>query len=454
MISLWRRLITVDRAVWISSAGAIALVLSALPSWSEHPSASHSWISTAGELMLVEDVFAIDLLPRLVAFVGGLLFLVGAWRGLKPRRWHLRAAWMLPAGAFAFPCWLAHSQPERMLERKQLYQQMNRVCDDMDINLIEQQVDWRAWQTFSRRTLSKARYLEPPARAWTPAFFSAARANRVVEEVLGFSPAFLGFFRPALFAALAGGMALLLCGLHLAHGGGLTEVWRGLLWGLMSGALLVAVPLGPRIVAEYHLVASEEARRRGESPAALANLRAAQSWRPDLRYSWPHYHQLGQLARLQDRPTSLESLLADAYDALARNEPQPAVERLYQAQTTYPEERAVDRFLGVALAEAGIDAFNRGQPSLAKDYWEESLRYVPINPTPWYGLSLVHGRRQRHDESARCLKQLVRLQKYFGYKRLPVRSQALVTESWAAFQRRDLPAAHEAYSRSFRPETW
>jgi tetratricopeptide (TPR) repeat protein len=173
-----------------------------------------------------------------------------------------------------------------------------------------------------------------------------------------------------------------------------------------------------------------------------------------LRYSWPHYHRLGQLARLQDRPTSLETVLADAYDAMARDWPQSAVERLYQAQMTYPEERAVDRFLGVALAEAGIDAFNRGQPSLAKDYWEESLRYLPINPTPWYGLSLFHGRRQRHDESARCLKQLVRLQAYLGYKRLPVRGQALVTESWAAFQRGDLPAAHETYSRSLRPETW
>jgi len=69
--------------------------------------------------------------------------------------------------------------------------------------------------------------------------------DRVVEEVLGLSPEFLGFFRPALVLGLGGTMLLLLCGLHMAEGGGLTELRRRLVWGLTTAALLVAVPLGP-----------------------------------------------------------------------------------------------------------------------------------------------------------------------------------------------------------------
>lgn len=454
MMRLWHRLVAVDRAAWMTGAGAVLLVLGALPSWPNHPSASRSWVSIAGHLMMVEEVFAIDLLLRLTALVSGLLFLLVAWQGTRLQRRHLRAAWILPAAAIAFPCWLAHYYPERMLERKLLYQQMHRVADDMDANLTEQQVDWRAWQTFSREIRSDIPHLKPPDRIWDPAFFSPTQANRVLEHVIGLSPEFFGFFRPALLAALCGGTGLLLCGLHLAHGGGLTEVWRGLRWSLVAAALLVAVPLGLRIVAEYRLVAGEQAARRGESAAALENLRAAQTWKPALRHSWSYYHRLGQLTGLQDRPTAWETILSAAYGALADDRPHAAVEKLYQARVLYPEATAVDRFLAVALVEAGIDAFDHGQFTVAKDYWEASLRYVPINPMPWYGLSLVHARQQRYVESARSLEQLVRLQGYLGYKRLPVRSQALVAGSWAAFQRGDLAAAHELFRHSLRPETW
>ena len=82
------------------------------------------------------------------------------------------------------------------------------------------------------------------------------------------------------------------------------------------------------------------------------------------------------------------------------------------------------------------------------------LRHLAINPTPWYGLALAHAKKRRYDDATRCLEQLVALQRYLGYKRLPVRGQTLVVRSWAAFHRGELAAAHDLQSRSLRPETW
>lgn len=454
IIRHWRRLVAADRAVWMTAAGAMMLVLSALPSWSNHPSAAHSSVAKTGELLLVEDLFAIDLTLRLTVFLSGCLCLVLVGRSVRPRRWHLRMAWILPSLALAFPCWLAHVYPERMAERKLLYEQMNRVADDMDANLTEQQADWRVWQVFSRGAAGDIALVEEPLRIWQPASFSPAQAHDLLEELLGLSPEFLGFVRPTLLVALWGGMVLVLCGLHLAGDNRQSDLGRGLRFGVASAALFVALPLGPRIAGEYYLIQSEEASRRGDSAAALGHLSAARLWKPALGYSWSFYRRLGELTRLRDRPDSLAAMLADAHVRLTAKQPQEALERLRQARTLYPDERPVTPFVAVALAEAGIDAFNRGQTGLAKDYWEESLGYLPINPISWYGLSLVHHKRQQHDEAARCLDQLVRLQQYLGYKRLPVRSQALVTKSWAAFRRGELAAAHSLYSRASQPESW
>jgi tetratricopeptide (TPR) repeat protein len=292
-------------------------------------------------------------------------------------------------------------------------------------------------------------------RAWSPAAFAPTQAHRLLEDLLGLSPTLLGFIQPRHFALLGVGMALLLCGLHLGRGGRLPDVWRGLGWGGGAAALLIAIALAPRIVGEVHLIAGESALRRGDSAQALEHLRNARAWKPALAQSWSHRQQVGELARLRDQPHSLDALLADAYRQLAAGRSEAASQRLMQARTLYPQdEPGIGRLLALTLAEAGIDAYNRGQIALAKDHWQESLAYVPTDPLPWYGLSLLHHKRQDFDAAVHCLEQVARLHSYFGYRRLPVRSQIMVTKSWAAAQRGDFAAAHEAYSRSLRPETW
>lgn len=152
--SALQRAAAVDRTVWMTSAGALLHIAIALFPWPNHPSASLSSISSSGELLLKEELYALDLFLRAATLAAGSLFLLVAWCGLKEARWPLRLAWLLPAAALAFPCWLAHYQPERMLERSFLYHEINRVAEDIDENLAVQQTDWRAWQTFDRETVA------------------------------------------------------------------------------------------------------------------------------------------------------------------------------------------------------------------------------------------------------------------------------------------------------------
>lgn len=278
--------------------------------------------------------------------------------------------------------------------------------------------------------------------------------HRVIEQVLGLSPEFLAFFHPKLFATSAAGITLLLCGLHLANPGGLRALWRGMGLAVAAAAVLIALPLGPRLAAERHLIEAETAHRRGDYAAAVEHLLAARSGKRALRHNWAHTHRLGQLAGIEDRPTSLESLLAQAYDALTQGRAHTAVDLLHQAHTLHPQATQVDRYLALALSDAAIDAFDMGQASVAQDYWRESLRYLAVNPMAWYGLSMVHVKQRRYAEAAQAMEHVARLQSQLGYKRLAIRAQAAVMASWAAFQRGDLAQAHELHARSLRPETW
>jgi tetratricopeptide (TPR) repeat protein len=311
-----------------------------------------------------------------------------------------------------------------------------------------------AWQIFSRSAVAYMPMVKEPLAVWQPATFSLAQVNRLLEDLLGFSPQFFGFVPAKSLMALWGGMVLLLCGLHLSGEGKRADLWHGVRWGAASVALFIALPLAPRIAGEYHLIQGEQAARRGEPAAALAHLQAARYWKPALGYSWSYYRRVGDLTRMQDRPNARAALLAEAHARLLAKQPSQALQRLRQARALDADEPAMKTFLAIVLAEAAIDAFNGGQTRLAENYWEESLAAVPVNPLPWYGLSLVNGKEQRFEAAARNLEQIDRLQAYLGYKRLPVRSQVLVVKSWEALWRGDLASAHELYSRSLRPETW
>jgi tetratricopeptide (TPR) repeat protein len=397
------------------------------------------------------------MLARLTAGVGAVYFLVVILSPVPPSKRSLRLAWAMTAYLLAFPCWHNQWADTQVADKKLLFREMNRVIDDMEKNSTEQQADWRDWQSFARNTQTRVVAISPPEETWHASQFAPQQWYVDLEDVLGISHEFLGFFKPSLLAALLGSTTLLLLGLHLSSGlglGGVPGFRRGLASGLLWLAYFLAVPLAPRAVGEYLLAEGEAAMQRGDQAEALRAYQAAAKWKPALRHSWWYHDQIGQITRLQDRATLPEPHVAAAYQQLQGGRPQLSVENLRRAQALTGDDSAIRGFLALALSEAGIAAFNEGQYSLAKEYWQESLHYVPIDPVPWYGLSLVHLRQKEFEQAVHCTEQLVRLQESFGYRRLTVRSQAFVTQAWAAARRGDWPQAHALYSRALNPDAW
>jgi hypothetical protein len=447
------RLASVPRAVYLGAAGASVLAGAALVPWSESPSGTRSFLNASGELVLVAQAHWTEVLARLTAFVGGAYFLSVILSRTPPSRRNLRLAWAVLAALLAFPCWHNQWAHPQVADKRLLFREMNRVIADMEKNSTEQQADWRDWQSFAHGTTTNVPAIHPQERSWEATRLAPQQWYWGLEDVLGISHEFLGFFKPALLAALLGSATLVLLGLHLASGSGLPGFRRGLAGGLLWLGCFLAVPLLPRAVGEYLLVEGEQAFARGEQQDALRAFRAAAAWKPALRRSWWYHDKIGQIVRLQDRATRPETYVAAAYEDLQGGHPLPCLENLSRARGLAAAD-SVEVFLALALSEAGIAAFNAGQYSLAAEYWRESLRYVPINPMPWYGMSLVHFRHKEFEQAARCNRQLVRLQGAFGYQRLTVRSQAFVSQGWAASQHGDWIKAHEMYSRSLRPDSW
>jgi hypothetical protein len=437
----------------MGTAGAVVLAGAALLPWSESPSAARSFLGASGELVPVAEAHWTELLARLTAFVGGAYFLFVILSPAPPTRRALRLTWVVMAFLLAFPCWHNQWAQPQVADKKLLFREMNRVIADMERNSTEQQVDWRDWQSFAPITTDRVPAISPQERTWEAWRFAPQQWYWDLEDVFGVSHEFLGFFKPTLLAALIGSTVLVLLGLHLASGLGVPGFSRGLAGGLLWLGLFLAVPLVPRAVGEYLLVEGDRAFHRGDQPEALRAFRAAAEWKPALRRSWWYHDKIGQVTRLQDRVTLPETYVAAAYEHLQGGRPLPSLADLNRAQGLTSDD-SVEVFLAVALSEAGIAAFNEGQYSLAREYWQESLHYVPINPMPWYGLSLVHFRQKELEQAARCTLQLVRLQESFGYRRLTVRSQAFVAQAWAAAQRGDWAEAHALYSRSLNPDAW
>jgi hypothetical protein len=451
-MQLLPRLAAVPRAAYLAVTGALVLTGAALLPWSESPSGARSFVNTSGELLPVAEAHWTEVLARLTAFVGGVYVLFVILSPVPPPKRALRLAWVATAFLLAFPCWhnqWAHSQ---VADKKLLFHEMNRVIDDMEMHSAEQQADWRDWQSFAHTTRAAA--INPPEHTWHASQFAPQQWYSDLEDVLGISHEFLGFFKPSLLAALLGSTMLVLLGLHMASGLGVPGFRRGLAWGLLCFGFFLAVPLVPRAVGEYLLVEGEQAFQRGDQPEALRAFRAAAEWKPALQRSWWYHDKIGQITRLQDRVTLRETYLSAAYQNLQGGRPQCSVENLYRARELPADGSPDEAFLALALSEAGIAAFNEGQYSLAGEYWQEALHYVPIDPMPWYGLSLVHLRQKEFEQAACCAWQLVRLQGSFGYRRLTVRSQAFVVQAWAAAERGDWPEAHALYSRALNPDAW
>jgi hypothetical protein len=442
------------RAVYLVATGAVVLTGSALVPWSQAPSAARSFIDASGDVVPVAEVHWTEVAARLIAFVGGLYFLGVILSPAPPPKCALRLAWIAAAFLLAFPCWHHQWADAQVADKKLLFREMNRVIDDMEKNSTEQQADWRDGQSFARSTTTRVAAIAPQERTWSAAQFAPQQWHLVLEDVFGISHEFLGFAKPSLVAALLGSVVLVLLGLHQASGLGVRGFGRGLAWGLLSLGVFFAAPLVPRAVGEYLLVQGEQAFQRGDQPEALRAYRAAAEWKPALRRSWWYHHKIGQNIRLQDRTGLPATYVAAAYEHLQDGRPQPCLVNICRARDLAADDRTVEVFLALALSEAGIAAFNEGQYSLAKEYWQESLRYVAIDPMPWYGLSLVHLREKEFEEAARCTRQLVRLQESFGYRRLTVRSQAFVAQAWEAARRGNWAEAHALYSRALRPDAW
>jgi tetratricopeptide (TPR) repeat protein len=448
------RLLFVWRAAWMIGAGSLIVMAAAFLPWSRQPSAAASYVNTAGDLVLAYDPHWTESLMRLTALLAGLYFLLALARGTYHRRSVLRAAWVVLAFLASFPALQNQWAVDTVMERRLLLLQMERVVVDTEDNFIHQQMDWRSMQQFDPDALGRIPFVSPPESTLDGAFFSPGDWDRPMEELLGVSVDFLGFFKPSVLLVMLGGGVLLLMGLHLASDLPAAGLRREMLWGLGALVAFYAVPVVPRLVGEMRMVQGDEAISAGDLPGAAAAYESALYWKPTLAWSWWYYHQAGTITKLQDRATSPVALVADAYTAVSTKHHEVAVQLLGQAEALAPGQPAVHKFLWAALVEAGVTAFNHGQYGKAKDYWLESLRWMPIDPMPWYGLTLVHMRLHDWERAAQAAENMHRLHVRYGFQKWVVPSQVYIAACWAAYHRGDLATAHKWYNLALTPDNW
>jgi len=458
---------SISRAVYMIWTGAALLCLSAFMPWCTLPSAACSYVDASGELVLSGQMHWVEMLARLIVLLGGVFLLLAALRRQATRRTTVRTAWAVSAFLVCFPCWLHQWAPRQLAEGRVLYQERFRVTNDIQRSFTEEQRNWRAWQEFDVHTLNPKSIAilqlqtyrtnvqqsggAEVRRTWDTDLLAPANCEFLVKEVLGFSDAFLGFVGWGYLLSLGGALVVLIA-VYLAGDFTAAEVRKGLAWGIACLVVFFAAPLIPRCVGEFLLVRAEAAQRRGDYGDAIDSLRSAGAWKGSLRASWWYYDALGRLAKLRDHDADDEARLADAYASLRARRAEAALDDLRRVEGA--GDAPLDMFFGATLAEAGMDAFQHGQNSLAKEFWEESLQCFPTNPTPWYGLSLVHLRLRQPEAAARCMRQVARLDQAFRFVVVTLTGQRFKLESWMALRAGDCLKAHEAYSRNLLPDTW
>ena len=451
--SLFTRLFGIDRSEYILWIGAVGLLVAAYMGWHEHPSSLLTTVNAGNELEFAVTVSPFELVLRALTVLWAVLLIFTL---LWQRRTIIvrRAGLTLLLLHLVFPYFINQWEPERMLDGRLLYLETDRVVQDMENNLQEQQRDWRDNQVFSvtHRIFITSLHL-PVEDNWGLRLISPGRQEHVLQNILGVSNAFLNLCTRGWILALVAPL-LVLSGLYLRDPEGGSVFVADLKLFIAAALMLLTALLVPRMIGNHLEELGDEAYYRGEQNPALNYWRAAEKWDRALKYSLSFRQKMGQVEKNLACYDCLDAILADAYADLGDLQLPKTLADLERAERIAPHAKELRYWLASILTELGVSAFNRGQFTIAMEYWQRATLYLPIDPLPWYGQAMAQLRLKQFGKAAVALEQVTRLQEFLSFRKLTIRAQTHVMKSWAAYHRGDWLAAYSHYRQSLVPDNW
>src|SRR4051794_86258 len=206
-----------DRSTCAILGGVAALLASVVSSWYPVPAASLSAVGASGNLEIREHLLPEEILLRLV--LGGFAAVVLA--SLARPRLLLRLrypAYVLLAACLALPYLVNQWHPDVLMDGRMVFLQIDRVAEDMDGNLNEQQTAWRDWEDIGITIRRRVFAIQPPyADDWTMRLIEMNKQLDITENILGLSVVFFNLAGLGWYLGLAGLLTLLLA-LYAAPG--------------------------------------------------------------------------------------------------------------------------------------------------------------------------------------------------------------------------------------------
>lgn len=454
----WKQLITlpfrISRGVYLCWAGVGLLALAVCCTrWVA--SYASSIDPQTGGLVLDHPVGATESIYRLgYAFaVGGLLFMLLLNR--SPGRISRLSAIFLMALLLTLPKAVQHLEPRRVALETILFTEQQRVIVDMEMNVDQQQVSWRDYQTFSEKTAGANFIPEQRYRGHGLSFFVAPQDwDSYLRYWMGFGQAYLTMLPWGPVLAM-GALICLAMGLYLRAPKPACAVGGDLLPAL----LIISAVLFPQVAAQVRgdrlMNRAMLAAQGGDYAASIRLFEKATCWLPSLKYNINRISFYGRLYELIGQNEHAYAIMHRAFEDVRSGDAAGCVARFERLILNQPRDPAVRLLYAAALNEAGRWAFDAGQSSLAEEYWERSLGVNAANPTGWYGLALINFRHRNFERAAFFANQLPLMQHQpFAFRTLTVQSQAYVASAWFEFNRDQLRMAHEYHSASLNPEGW
>lgn len=444
----------VDRSIYAILGGCLFLAASAYFNWLSVPSAELSSVSAGGDLVVVDGTPLVGVIARTgVGVFAGLVvlaLLLGRSTAFRMRR----PAWVMGALVLSLP-FLINQWDERVQrDLWQLYADLDRISTDLDHRFNQYQVQWRTLQTFEDPEAYTIYLTSSYEDVIDIDIFDPIRLRQIIQEILGFSDAFVNIAGAGWYLAICGFIALI-HGMYLLR----PEKTRRNTGpdSLFAMATLVAVFglwLAPRVVAEFLVARVDRALATGQMERVVPALTEAALWKPFIKGTLDYRADLGNAYLAAGCTTCPATYLAETASFMKGRQFLAAATSLEQYLQYVPDDLSMARWLATAYTEQGIKYFNAGQIAKAGELFGKAIALFPTRPVAWYGLTFVDLRHHDFEAAARDWKAISALQSYMGFKRLPIGAETRTAAAWAAYRAGDYEGAHASYSLAHSPDSW
>jgi len=447
-----RDLLMLDRFFYLALGAITLIALGSLTAWLRIP--GMLVVASDSTLHVVPVISRVEWTWRCVGGGFALLAALAVARGAGASQWFRRAAWMYLVFSLCFPSVLAKVEPDVFARARSMYWSMERTVADMENNVAQEQTAWRRFQVFSPDTyptVETRTLIGPDLGAdvllggyWTAFVHYHLSLPVHYLQLISFSPLF------TVLGAIA--LVIAVYQLHPFPWRALADDGRAIFVILAVAGMCV---LAPKLGTGYALEQVERGRALTSIDQRLAWARRAHRWDPTQRYSMASVGHLGQRysdAGFEEHPAAYVSR---AYALIRVGAYRSAVEEIESARRRYPDDASLAFFESVVDEEAGREAFDQGQTTMALRYWQMAQTRERLSAFALYGESLARLRSDDLSAASRDLFGVRDMQMAFGFKRLTIGGQAYLMDAWRKF--RDGPSladAQAAYAYAHQPDRW